>query len=109
MGQKNFQGGILMQITYCDLQGSVSKLELSGAGGIIGYEKGNFITLDEVGISALHMRLTSSENRLFAEDLQKSFNPVPAGSFFSSIKPSGCLQKQTPLMFRVPVAGKICK
>ena len=59
-----------MQITYCDLQGSVSKLELSGAGGIIGYEKGNFITLDEVGISALHMRLTSSENRLFAEDLQ---------------------------------------
>lgn len=59
-----------MQITYCDIQSRVTRLELPLNGGIIGYEKNNFITLDEVGISALHARLTNVENRLFVEDLQ---------------------------------------
>ena len=59
-----------MLISYCDIKNQVMLLELPPAGGIIGYDESNFIVLDEIGISSLHFRLSSVDEKLFAEDLQ---------------------------------------
>ena len=59
-----------MLISYCDTQNQFMELELPPAGGIIGYDEANFIIIDEIGVSSLHMRLSSTDGKLFAEDLQ---------------------------------------
>ncbi|MBR7138786.1 MAG: protein kinase [Lentisphaeria bacterium] len=59
-----------MLITYCDLKNSFSELEITGQGVTIGYDEANLIVLDEIGISAFHMRLSAFENKLFVEDMQ---------------------------------------
>ena len=59
-----------MLISYCNTQNQFTELELPPAGGIIGYDEANFIIIDEIGVSSLHMRLSSADGKLFAEDLQ---------------------------------------
>ena len=59
-----------MLITYCDTQKRFSELKSPSQGGIFGYAESNFIILDEVGVSAMHMRLSFADNKLFVEDLQ---------------------------------------
>ena len=59
-----------MLITYCDTQKRVSDLEIPSQGGIFGYAESNFVILDEIGVSAMHMRLSFINNQLFIEDLQ---------------------------------------
>lgn len=61
-----------MLISYYNAQDQFVKLTLPPAGGIIGYDESNFIIVDEVGVSSLHMRLSSADDKLFAEDLQSS-------------------------------------
>ena len=59
-----------MLISYCNTQNQFMELELPPAGGVIGYDEANFIIIDEIGVSSLHMRLSSADGKLFAEDLQ---------------------------------------
>ena len=59
-----------MLISYCNIQKQFMALFLPPTGGIIGYDKSNFIIIDELGVSSLHMRLSSENGKLFAEDLQ---------------------------------------
>ena len=59
-----------MLISYCDVQNQFMELELPPAGGIIGCNDTNFIILDELGVSSLHMRLSFADSKLFVEDLQ---------------------------------------
>lgn len=59
-----------MLITYCDTQKHFSELEIPPQGGIFGYDRSDFVVLDEIGVSAMHMRLSFAEDRLFIEDLQ---------------------------------------
>ena len=59
-----------MLILYCDIQKKITELELSESGGIIGYDESNFIVIDDIGISARHIRLSCSDNTLYIEDLQ---------------------------------------
>ena len=59
-----------MLITYSDTQKHFYELELPVQGGIFGYDRSDFVVLDEIGVSAMHMRLSFAEDRLFIEDLQ---------------------------------------
>lgn len=59
-----------MLISYCNVQNQFMELELPHAGGIIGCDDTNFIILDELGVSSLHMRLSFVDSKLFVEDLQ---------------------------------------
>ena len=59
-----------MLISYCDTQNHFSELEMPSQGGIFGYEGSNFVILDEIGVSAMHMRLSYNADKLFIEDLQ---------------------------------------
>ena len=59
-----------MLISYCNVQNQFMELELPHAGGIIGCDDTNFIILDELGVSSLHMRLSFVDGKLFVEDLQ---------------------------------------
>lgn len=47
-----------MLISYCNVQNQVMELELPPVGGIIGYNEENFIIVDEIGVSSLHMLTT---------------------------------------------------
>ena len=62
-----------MLISYCDIEKQFVELDLPPGGGVVGYDESNFIVLDEVGISAMHIRLSSVGDTLFVEDL-KSLN-----------------------------------
>ena len=62
-----------MLISYRDPANQFTELDLPHEGGVIGYDEGNFIILDEIGVSALHLRLSAVNHHLFAEDL-KSLN-----------------------------------
>lgn len=59
-----------MLIKYSDTQKHFYELELPVQGGIFGYDRSDFVVLDEIGVSAMHMRLSFAEDRLFIEDLQ---------------------------------------
>ncbi len=59
-----------MLISYCDIENNFTELELPDSGGIIGYAENNFIVIDALGISSMHMRLTVDGNSIFVEDLQ---------------------------------------
>ncbi|MBQ9754252.1 MAG: protein kinase [Lentisphaeria bacterium] len=58
-----------MQLLYRDRQNNFIEVDLPSEGGIIGYGTENFITLDAVGISEKHLRLSADEDRLYVEDL----------------------------------------
>lgn len=59
-----------MRLLYRDPQNIFTELDIPAEGGIIGYDPDNFIVIDAIGISAKHMRLTSSGDELYIEDLQ---------------------------------------
>ena len=59
-----------MLISYCDTRNHYSELEIPPQGGIFGYAESNFVVLDEAGVSAMHMRLSFTDDKLFVEDLQ---------------------------------------
>ena len=72
-----------MLISYCDLNKTFHQLQLPPGGGIFGYDPSNFVVLDEMGISSMHMRLTADGDRLFVEDLQSLNGTMIKGRLIS--------------------------
>ena len=83
-----------MLILYCDVQEKIIELELPESGGIIGYNENNFLVIDEIGVSAMHVRLSCTDNRLYIEDLQ-SLNGTYLNNELiaekTEIKPGDCV------------------
>ena len=72
-----------MLISYCDLNKKFHQLQLPPEGGIFGYDTSNFVVLDELGISSMHMRLTAEGDKLFVEDLQSLNGTMIKGRMIS--------------------------
>ena len=84
-----------MLIFFRTLNKEMLELELPEQGGIVGHDPENFITIEEVGVSSRHFRLTAEGSDLFIEDLQ-SLNGVFIGqtqiSEKTKISDGDCIQ-----------------